>query len=89
MDFFLNELVPSCDTYVALQNPDTTFMSGIGAEALRAHELGQTMWRLTHTLALTQIIDPRREMVVLTREETRERIYHWPTRALRPYPVDE
>lgn len=89
MQYFLDDLIPGCVALVGLPYPDGMYLAGVGKEMLHAHELGIPVWCLTHVLAFERIPDPSREIRILSLDETRQRVYFWPTRALRPYPVDE
>lgn len=86
MQYFLDDRIPGCAALVGLPYPDGMYLAGVGKEMLHAHERGIPVWSLTHILALARICDPSRDIVILSIDETRRRVYEWPSRVLRPYP---
>jgi hypothetical protein len=73
MDYFFDEILPSCDGGVFMPFRDGKFGAGVAGEAKALAARGCSVWKIDHLGNLSQW-DPNDESTVLSVDETRARV---------------
>ena len=74
MHYFLERVVPTCQTGVFLPFREGRFGMGVWSEASVLHQLNRPVWKISAQGILAPILNLRNEPPPLSVEETRERI---------------
>ncbi len=85
MLYFFEEVLPTCDAGgIFLPFKDGRWGAGVYGEAEKLAEKGLPVWTINYRGHIEDI-PSLKEIIPLSIEETRERVYYWPERMIKPY----